>query len=356
MDVNIEELRKKIDEIDEKLVELLSQRARLAKDIAALKGDKVFDASREEMVIRHILSLNRGPISNEELTYLFREIISICRRLEKPLKVAYWGPEGTFTHLAALKRFGKSAEYVSCDRLEAVFEEVVQDRADVGVVPVENSTEGVVARTLDIFLEIEGLNICGELVLPIRHLLLSTADSLEKIQRVYSIPQALGQCRRWLRENLPNAEIIETATTAKAALLCKDDPQGAAVGSEAAKEIYGLNVLAEGIEDSPGNRTRFLVIGKEASTPTGRDKTTIIFAVKHKAGSLYRALAAFDKYDVNLTMLESRPSRRTSWEYVFFADFQGHIEEERVRKALEKLSEEALFIKVLGSYPEADKG
>lgn len=356
MEMSIEEIRKKIDQIDEQIVDLLSQRARLAKEAASLKGDRVFDASREENVIRHILSLNRGPISNEELASLFREIISICRRLEKPLRVAYWGPEGTFTHLAALKRFGKSAQYLSCERLEGVFEEVVSDRADVGVVPVENSTEGVVARTLDIFQEMECLKICGELVLPIKHLLLSTADSLEKIKRVYSIPQALGQCRRWLRENLPSAEVIETATTAKAAVMCRDDPEGAAIGSEAAKEIYNLNVLAEGIEDLPGNSTRFLVIGKEEPAPTGKDKTTIVFAVKHRAGALYRALSAFDKYDVNLTMLESRPSRRTSWEYVFFADFQGHIQEERVRKALDKLSEEALFIKVLGSYPEADKG
>jgi chorismate mutase/prephenate dehydratase len=353
--MELEDIRRKIDEIDEKLVELLSQRAELAKQASALKGERVFDASREEEVIRHILSLNKGPISNQELTYLFREIISICRRLEKPLKIAYWGPEGTFTHLAALRRFGSSAEYVSCERLEDVFEEVLRGGADLGVVPVENSTEGVVARTLDIFQEIEGLKICGEMVIPIRHLLLSPADSLEKIKRVYSIPQALGQCRRWLRENLPNVEIIETATTAKAARMCKEDPQGAAIGSEAAKEIYGLNVLAEGIEDIPGNSTRFFVIGKEETAPTGKDKTTIIFAVKHRAGALYRALAAFDKYDVNLTMLESRPSRRTSWEYVFFADFQGHIKEERIKKALDKLSEETLFIKVLGSYPEANR-
>ncbi len=356
MEKKIEELREKIDQIDEKIVELLSQRARLAKEVASHKGERVFDASREEMVIRHILSLNKGPISDEELAYLFREIISICRRLEKPLKVAYLGPEGTFTHLAALKRFGKSCQYIGCERLEAVFEEVLQERADVGVVPVENSAEGVVARTLDLFQEMEGLKICGELVLPIRHMLLSSADTLDKVKRVYSAPQALGQCRRWLQENLPHIEIIETATTAKAALMCGKDPEGAAIGSEAAKEIYHLNVLVEGIEDLPGNSTRFLVIGKEESAPTGKDKTTIIFTVKHRAGALYRALSAFDKYDVNLTMLESRPSRRTPWEYVFFADFQGHIQEERVRKALEKLSEEALFIKILGSYPEADKG
>ena len=353
--MKLDDLRRKIDEIDEKLVELLSQRAELAKKAAALKGERVFDASREEEIIRHILSLNKGPISDEELTYLFREIISICRRLEKPLRVAYWGPEGTFTHLAALRRFGSSADYVSCERLEDVFEEVLKGGADLGVVPVENSTEGVVARTLDMFLEMEELKICGELVIPIRHLLLSPADSIKKIKRVYSVPQALGQCRRWLRENLPNVEIIETSTSAKAAQMCKEDPEGAAIGSEAAKEIYGLNTLFEGIEDVPGNSTRFLVIGKEEAAPTGRDKTTIIFAVKHRAGALYRALAAFDKYDVNLTMLESRPSRRTSWEYVFFADFQGHIKEERIKKALDKLAEEALFIKVLGSYPEANR-
>ncbi|MBC7327590.1 prephenate dehydratase [bacterium] len=353
--MDLEDIRKEIDQIDEKIVELLSKRAELAKKSAAIKGEKVFDPSREEAVIQHILAINRGPISDEQLTHIFREIISICRGLEKPIRVAYWGPEGTFTHLAALRRFGSSARYISCERLEDVFEEVVQNRADVGVVPVENSTEGVVARTLDLFQEIEGLKICGEMVLPIHHLLLSLADSLERIKRVYSIPQALGQCRRWLRENLPNAEIIETATTARAAQMCREDPEGAAIGSEAAKEIYGLNVLAEGIEDLPGNSTRFLVIGKEEVPPTGKDKTTIIFAVKHKAGALYRALAAFDKYDVNLTMLESRPSKRTSWEYVFFADFQGHIQEERVKKALEKLSDETLFIKVLGSYPEADR-
>ncbi|MGB9607763.1 MAG: prephenate dehydratase domain-containing protein, partial [bacterium] len=226
--MTLDEIRREIDEIDEKLVELLSRRAELAKKASALKGERVFDATREEEIIRHILSLNKGPISAEELSYLFREIISICRRLEKPLKIAYWGPEGTFTHLAALRRFGKSAIYLGCERLEDVFTEVLQDRADMGVVPVENSTEGVVARTLDIFQEIEGLNICGEIIIPIRHLLLSLADSLDKVRRVYSIPQALGQCRRWLRENLPNVEIIETATTGKAAQLCKDDPQGAA--------------------------------------------------------------------------------------------------------------------------------
>lgn len=351
--MSIEEIRKKIDEIDEKILDLLTQRAQLAKEISKFKKGEVLDPAREETVIRRLLSLNKGLISSEDIAFLFREIISICRKLEKPLRVAYWGPAGTFTHLAALKRFGSSAEYIPRDNLEDVFLEVEKKRADVGLVPVENTTEGVVARTLDLFQEIEGLKICGETILRITHLLLSKATDINRIKRVYSVPQALGQCRRWLRENLPRVEIIETPTTAKAALLCQDDEEGAAIGSEAAKEIYGLNVLAEGIEDYPNNSTRFLVIGHFAPPPTGRDKTTLIFAVKHKAGALYSALSAFDKYDINLTMLTSRPSRRTSWEYVFFADFQGHIEEERVKKALARLAEDTLFIKVLGSYPEA---
>jgi len=265
--------------------------------------------------------------------------------------VAYLGPEGSFTHMASMQKFGSSCRFLPARTIADVFKEVEKGNADYGVVPIENSSEVVEDSTLDMFLESE-LKICAETYLDIRHCLLSNAP-FERIRRVYSHPQALAQCRGWLRLNLPNAETVEVSSTSRAAELAKEEEGAAAIASRLAGEIYGLRVLREGIEDSPFNRTRFLILGKHDSPPTGGDKTSISFSVPHKAGALYKALEPFHRHGINMTMIQSRPTRKRPFEYAFFVDFQGHREEESVKGALEEMAERTLFLRILGSYPEA---
>ncbi len=356
---DLKDLRREIDNIDEEILRLLNERAKLAKkagDIKKSMGLEIHAPEREREIVNRIIKLNKElygeEFPTEAILHIYREIISACLSLEKELRIAYLGPKATFTHQAALEYFGFSAHYVPVSTIGDVFKEVELDRVDYGVVPVENTTEGVVNYTLDMFLESD-LKIVGEIVIPIRLNLLSTASSIEGIKTIYSHRHAIAQCKEWLRKNMPEANLIETESTAKACELVIEIEEAGAIASEVAAYTYHLNILAENIQDNPNNYTRFLVIGKRAMGPTGKDKTSLIFAIKDEAGALYKALESFYRHGVNLTKIASRPSKKKLWDYVFFVDLEGHVEEDRVRNALELLKDRAQLVKVLGSYPKA---
>ena len=354
--MSLSNLRQQIDDIDDQLVALLNERAKLSLEVGKQKsGDpnaRIFAPERERDIIDRLQSVHdNGALPKTALVAIFREIISASISLQRPITIAYWGPPGTWTHVAARKRFGSSALYHDCPSIADVFGEVERDRADFGVVPVENSTEGVVNSTLDMF-HGTGLKICAEVYVPIEQNLLSLAENLTDIKRLYTFGQPLSQCRRWVDNNLPGVEIIEVMPTSKGAERAAGDPQGATIGTKEASEVYGVPLRAAQIDDNPHNRTRFLVIGRNEPPPTGRDKTSVLFAVKNEPGSLGRALRVFEDFNVNLSMIASRPSRNAAWEYVQFADFQGHEQEEPVKKALELLSQHTIYTTVLGSYPE----
>jgi chorismate mutase/prephenate dehydratase len=354
--MEIEDIRNEIDRIDKELVDLLNKRAECALEVGKRKESKassIFAPEREIQVLAKVLAQNSGPLADKTIAAIYREIISACRALEKPITVAYLGPAGTYTHIASIQRFGDSTTFTPVETIPDVFNEVERKEANYGVVPVENSTEGIVSHTLDMFL-LSDLRICAEVFAAISHNLLSSGDDLSQIRRVYSMPQAIAQCRGWLRMHLPGVEVLEVSSTAKAAQLCKGYPSSAAVASSLAAREFGLNIVAEAIEDNPHNRTRFLVIGYSKPNPSGKDKTSIVFSVPHKSGSLYRALSIFDKDGINMTMIESRPTKQMPWEYVFFLDIQGHEKDDVVQQALAELGEQAQFVRVLGSYPEAE--
>ncbi len=348
--------RERIDQIDETILNLLAERAELAKKIGDIKkeaGLEIHVPEREREIIERLLEKNKGRFPESALIRIFREIISACLSLEKPLKVGYLGPKATFTHQAALELFGISAKYVPLPTIKDVFEEVERGNIDYGVVPVENTIEGVVNYTLDMFLKTPGVNIVGEIIIPVSLHLLSLADKPEEVKKIYSHPHALAQARAWLDKHLPHAQRIEVESTAKAAELALEDEAAAAVASRAAATVYNLNILASNIQENLNNYTRFLVIGKKKLRRTGRDKTSVLFAVKDEAGALYKALEPFYKHGVNLTKIESRPSKEKSWDYVFFVDIEGHADEEKVKKALEELKERTKLVRLLGSYPSA---
>jgi chorismate mutase/prephenate dehydratase len=357
--MDIQEIRKKIDCADAQIVALINERAALAREIGLAKAthDMVpFAPARERQVMDHVAELNQGPLEISALQAIYREIISACLAMERPLRIAYWGPPASNTHVASRARFGSQAEYTPTDSIAGVFAEVERGTADCGVVPVENSTEGIVSHTLDTFLDSD-LKICSEIYAPISHNLLSHCERLEAVQRIYTMPQATAQCRIWIERHLPKVELVEVTTTARAAEIAAREPEAAAIANAAAAEQYGLPILTEHIEDNPRNRTRFLVVGNLLPPPSGHDKTSIMFSVRHEAGELIRALGAFEKHDVNLTLIESRPTKRTPWEYVFFVDAVGHVDDPNdasLRKALARFREQCLFVKVLGSYPEAE--
>ena len=354
--MSIERDRDAIDKIDEQILALLNQRAKLALAIGRKKRRRAkaqFAPARERQIFDRLLAANPGPLPDESLTSIYREILAVHRQLELPATIAYLGPAGTFTHMAVLRKFGAHADASPAESIADVFNQVEKGAATFGVVPMENSTEGVINDTLDMFVE-SSLDICAELYLDVDHYLVSRSP-IEEVTRIYSMRQPLAQCRVWVKTNLPRAEIKDAATTSVAAQLAASEPSAAAIGTKLAAELYGLNIIGEKIQDSPYNRTRFLVIGRSAhSEPSGRDKVSIMFAVRHEAGALYQALAALDKYDVNMTMIESRPTKKTPWEYIFFVDFQGHISDPAVVHALEHLGSATLFMRVLGSYPEAE--
>jgi chorismate mutase/prephenate dehydratase len=350
------ELRQAIDALDEELLRLLNQRARLVQEVGALKAQlkqPFYVPERERQIIERMQALNAGPFPSEALRPVYSEIISACLSLEHPLKVAFLGPEATFTHMAARTRFGLSARYVPAATVAGVFTEVEKGLADLGVVPIENSTEGVVNSTLDVLIDSD-LGITAEIVTQVSHCLLTRSGTLEGIQKVYSHPQALAQCRHWLSNNLPNVAQIEVASTALAARLTRDDPVAAAVASELAGQLYDLKIAKKRIEDEVRNVTRFLVIGREPAPATGRDKTSILFSLKDEAGVLFRVLQPLAEAGLNLSRIESRPSRKKLWDYVFFIDVDGHSGDPPVQKAIAALEERCEFVKVLGSYARAE--
>ncbi len=350
--MNLDKLRKRINSIDERILKLLNQRAKEVIKIRQIKNRNkmnIFSPERESEIMRRLKKINEGPLSDEDIEMIFRDILSSCRALEVYLDVAYLGPVGTFTHLAAVKKFGKKCNFIPCDSIREVFERVEKEGVDYGVVPIENSTEGVVNYTLDMFFD-SNLKICAEVILNVSHTLLRV-DPQKKLLRIYSNPQVFAQCRQWLIREYPNAHLVPVATTAKSAEMAKKDPGGACIGNKNLAAIYGLKSVKSHIEDSPSNVTRFLVIASHDSLPSGKDKTSILFSIKDKVGALYDALYSFKKHKINLTKIESRPSKKKAWEYYFFVDFEGHRNEEKVQKALSSLEKKCVFLKTLGSYP-----
>lgn len=353
--MSLEAIRGKIDAIDTKLVKLLNARTRLALDIGKLKqknGKGIYAPAREKAVLARVAMMNKGPLTSKSIRAIYREVMSAALSLEKNLKVAYMGPPSTFSHQAARSRFGGSVDYLSCETISDVFESVEKQTADYGVVPVENSTEGAVTFTLDRLAETP-LKICAELYLPISNCLLSKVPR-ERIEKLYSHPQVLGQCRQWLQREMSGVEIIPVASTARAAELASREKNAAALSSQLAAEIYGLKVLEPDVQDLSGNTTRFLVIGHDQNKPSGDDKTSLLVVVQHKAGALYGALESFKKYGLNMTKIESRPSRSKRWEYFFFVDVEGHAEDKRVKKTLSEMARHCTQITILGSYPAAE--
>jgi len=350
------DLRKRIDQLDEKIQALISERAQCAQEIAAAKqqaGEASFyRPEREVDVLRNVIARNHGPLSSEEMARLFREIMSACLALEMPMQIAFLGPEGTFTQEAALKHFGHSVQTIPLASIEEVFREVESGATHFGVVPIENSTEGVINHTLDMFVN-SPLRICGEVELRIHHHLLGKPKTLKRPKRVLSHQQSLAQCREWLDANLPGVERVAVASNAEAARLAAKDISLVAIAGSSAAEIYRLNVLATNIEDEPDNTTRFLIIGRFDPQPSGDDKTSLLVSGKNRAGSLMGLLAPLARHRINMTRIESRPARRGLWEYVFFVDIDGHMQDPALRKAIAELEKEASFLKWLGSYPRA---
>lgn len=353
----LDQVRSRIDALDEKIQELISERARLAFDAGTSKGRlphavDYYRPEREAQVLRGVQSRNHGPLSDAEMLRLFREIMSACLAQQEPLKVAYLGPEGTFTQQAVFTHFGHSVHALSHPGIDEVFEQVQSAEADFGVVPIENSSQGVVSHTLDMFLNSD-LKICGEIELRIHHNLLTHARNLDQIERIYSHQQSLSQCKTWIRAHLPQAEVIAVSSNAEAARRVRNAPDAAAIAGRPAAEIYGLPVLFATIEDHPDNTTRFLVLGRRLFPPSGRDKTTLLLAGREGPGLLYKLLEPFHHHRVNMTRIESRPSKLGKWEYVFFIDIEGHSEDETVARALADLGKVSKLSKVLGSYPRA---
>jgi chorismate mutase/prephenate dehydratase len=353
--MSLPDLRKEIDRTDEQILELLNHRADLCVQVGRAKsrtGSHYFTPEREHNVFQRLLALNAGPLESSHVRAIYKEIISACRALEKPLSVAFLGPEGTFSHLAAVAKFGNSSEFHPVESIRDVFSEVERNTVDYGLVPVENSWAGVVPDTLDTFMN-SNLRVVSEIYQPITNNLLSKSAALQEVKRLYSHFQPLGQCRQWLRNHLAHVETVETSSTSRAAEMAAQDPESAAIGTWLAAERFEIPILCEHIEDNPSNRTRFLVLGYNEPDPTGKDKTALMFSVPNKAGELVHALNAFEKYDVNMTMIESRPTKTEAWQYVFYIDVQGHIRDQSVKKSIDLLNEHALFVRVLGSYPEA---
>lgn len=345
-------LRQGIDQLDERIVVLLNRRYRLAEQVGRWKreqGLKVYVPEREKALLARLNQHNAGPMTPATLRAIYREIISGAIALEQPLTIAYLGPAASFTHLAALRRFGHAAEYRPMGAISDVFAEVETERADYGVVPVENSTEGAVNHTLDMFLDTT-TRICAEINMRIHHHLMGKGG-LRQVRRIYSHAQVFGQTRSWMQNHLPGIELVETSSTTKAAELATTEKHAAAVASRLAADLYGLPILAEHIEDRADNTTRFLVIGRQDSQPTGDDKTSICYAIKDKVGALYETLQPFKQEKVTMTMIESRPTRRKNWEYCFFVDFLGHLEDSTSQRLLAGLAEHCRSIRVLGSYP-----
>ncbi len=356
-------LRDQIDALDQKIQQLINDRANCAKKVADVKqkyseGEKIqfYRPEREAQVLRRVMDRNAGPIANEDMARIFREIMSMCLALEEPLKVAFLGPKGTFTQAAALKHFGHSVLCESQVSIGDVFREVESGAVQYGVVPVENSTEGVVTHTLDSFAQ-SPLQICGEVALRIHHHFLLKDDLNQKgsgkLNKVYSHPQSLAQCRQWLDTHWPHLERIPVSSNAEAAKRASQENNAAAIAGDAAAQLYGMNIHANSIEDMPDNTTRFLIIGKQKTRTSGADKTSIMVSSRNQSGALYHVLEPFHKADVSLTRIETRPSRNGAWNYNFFIDFEGHVDEASISDVLNQVGVAASDLKILGSYPKA---
>ena len=353
--MNLDDIRKQIDDLDRQLINLLSQRADLVHEVGVVKkrdGLQIYAPEREDALLRRLVELNEGRLPEKSIKAIYREIMSAALALEEDLKIAYLGPEGTWTHQAAIKKFGHSVNYSAQPNFSDVFDQVARRAADYGVVPIENSTEGAVSHTLDLFVD-SPLHICSQVLLRIEHSLMA-AIAREDIKTLYSHPQVFGQCRNWLHKNFPDVDLVEVSSTTKAAEIARDmaGEGAAALGGPLAAELYELNLLEERIQDRSTNTTRFLVIGEKTCPPTGKDRTSLLFAIHDRPGSLVSALQAFDHCQINLSKIESRPSKRKDWEYIFYVDLAGHCEDENVAQALEELNRHCSMVKLLGSYPD----
>ncbi len=352
----LREIRTKIDALDTKLLELLSERAELVHQVGEIKkteGLQIYAPEREDALLRSLCEKNKGLLPDQSVRAIYREIMSAALALEDDLKIAYLGPEGTWTHQAAIKKFGHSVTYNSQPNFAEVFDQVARRQADYGVVPIENSTEGAVSHTLDLFVH-SPLRICAQILLRIENGLMASIPR-EEIKTLYSHPQVFGQCRQWILQHFPHADLVEVSSTTKAAHLAaeKSHEGAAALGGPLAAEMAGLTLLEECIQDQATNTTRFLVISEKTCPPTGKDRTSILFSVHDRPGSLVKALQTFDAFKVNLSKIESRPSKQKNWEYIFYVDLAGHCESSEVASALEELEKHCSLIKILGSYPDS---
>ena len=356
-DGSLDSVRTSIDALDSQIQALISDRARLASKVRESKGEldhavDYYRPEREAQVLRAVRERNEGPISDNEMLRLFREIMSVCLAQQEPLKIAYLGPEGTFTQQAVNRHFGHSVRELGVSSIDDVFMQVESSEADFGVVPVENSSQGIVSHTLDRFVE-SNLKICGEIEMAIHHNLLSQAKSLAGIERVYSHQQSLSQCKSWIRQHLPGAECIAVSSNAEAARRVRHSPDAAAISSRSAAEIYGVPILFARIEDQSDNATRFLVIGRRLLAPSGDDKTTLLLAGDEGPGVLHSLLSPLARHSLNMSRIESRPASTARWSYVFFIDVEGHAETEPLKSALEEMHGVTSLTRVLGSYPKA---
>jgi chorismate mutase/prephenate dehydratase len=355
--IPLSELREKIDAIDAQILQLINQRAECALEVAKTKlaqGETgtFYRPDRESLVLRRIQELNQGPLSDETAMRFFRELMSACLALEKPLNVAFLGPEGTFTQQAAFKHFGHAVKTIPAATINDIFNSVESGSCQFGVVPVENSTEGVISHTLDRLLH-SSLKICGEVGIRVHHNLMGLTENIADIQEVYSHSQSLAQCRQWLSKHLPHAQQTAVSSNAEAARLASIHKHTAAIAGIAAAEVYNLPIIANNIEDEANNTTRFIIIGGQVSSPTGKDKTTLVVSTTNQAGALYKTLEPFAIAGVDMLNIESRPSRQGLWDYVFFIDIEGHSEDEKVAAALTSLKNKVTMLKLLGSYPKA---
>lgn len=353
--MDLKELRERIDATDEEILKLLNQRMEAVLEVGKVKtknNANYYAPHREQAIINRLIAMNTGPFPNSALQIVYKEIMSASISLEKPLSVAYLGPEASNTHPAAIKQFGSSVGYKPARSQAEVFKEVETGRADYGVLAVENTTGGAVNETLDAFVKSE-VKICSEILMPISHYLLANC-LLKDIKEVHSHPQVLAQCRGWIDKNLRHTKIVAASSSAEAAILAKKEKNIAAIGTRLAADLYGLNILAEKIQDIPHNMTRFLVIGHHYSQKTGNDKTSVLFSVKHEAGSLANALMLLARHGLNLTNIQLRPSGMKAWEYIFFVDLEGHIDDVQIKEALEELEKVSILVKMLGSYPKAE--
>ncbi len=349
----LEELRQQIDQIDKELVELINKRAQVVVEVGKYKKSTgaapIYAPDREKAVFEKICSLNKGPLPNRTFKAIWRELMSGSFFLERPLRIAYLGPSGSFTHAAATAKFGQSVDYEAVTDIRSIFDEVSKGHCDLGVVPVENSCGGGVVETLDAFVDSDVM-ICAEMYMSIHQNLLANCK-LEEIENIYSKPEVFAQCRKWLSSTFKDAKTIAAPSTARAAQLASKEKNAAAIGSQIAAELYGLNTICASIEDVPNNVTRFLVISKEDTRPSGDDKTALLFSTAHKAGALVDVLEVFKKYGLNLSTIESRPSKKRQWEYYFFVDVSGHRSDDNLIKAMQEVKEHCLQLSVLGSFP-----